>query len=117
MKTPAPIPEDLAGHLAIERFGSTAEKVRATAALIAAADTCWEKGTITAFQTQHKSLNPKALCLGGHPDTNLVYARSLVDSMIADPSICLVPLARNSNPHFPAIFQATSHPLPSLFLL
>ena len=54
MKTPAPTPEDLAGHLAIERFGSTAEKVRATAALIAAADTCWEKGTITAFQTQHK---------------------------------------------------------------
>ena len=54
MKTAAPTPEDLAGHLAIERFGSTAEKVRATAALIAAADTCWEKGTITAFQTQHK---------------------------------------------------------------
>ena len=54
MKTPAPTPEDLAGHLAIERFGSTAEKVRATAALIAAADICWEKGTITAFQTQHK---------------------------------------------------------------
>ena len=54
MKTPAPTPEDLAGHLAIERFGSTAEKVRATAALIAAADTYWEKGTITAFQTQHK---------------------------------------------------------------
>jgi phosphoglucomutase len=26
---------------------------------------------------------------GGHPDPNLVYARSLVDSMIADPSICL----------------------------
>ena len=54
MKTPDPTPEDLAGHLAAERFGSTAEKVRATAALIAAADTCWEKGTITAFQTQHK---------------------------------------------------------------
>jgi len=54
MKNPALTPEDLAGHLAIERFGSTAEKIRATADLIAAADTCWEKGTITAFQRQHK---------------------------------------------------------------
>jgi hypothetical protein len=27
---------------------------------------------------------------GGHPDPNLVYARGLVESMIADPSICLV---------------------------
>lgn len=55
----APDPASLAQRLSVspgskERFGSTAEAVLAVAALVAAANTDWDKGTIAAFQEEQR---------------------------------------------------------------
>ena len=55
MKTPAPT--DLAEHLSAapgskDRFGSTATEVLETAALVAACEQDWDKGTIATFQKE-----------------------------------------------------------------
>jgi len=55
----APTPLQLAEHLQAtpgskERFGTSASAVLQTARMVAAADSAWDKGTVSAFQDQEK---------------------------------------------------------------